>query len=77
VSAAAAAAATRNSAPPHPLSHSYLFGQLLPWCRNRSGFLLVLGSANVDEGLRGYMTKCVAARERSECGRGGRFDDDI
>ena len=23
----------------------------------RSGFLLVLGSANVDEGLRGYLTK--------------------
>ena len=32
--------------------------QLLPWVRGRStGFLLVLGSANVDEGLRGYMTK--------------------
>ena len=25
--------------------------------RGRSGFLLVLGTANVDEGLRGYMTK--------------------
>ena len=36
---------------------SYLFAQLLPWVRGRSGFLLVLGSANVDEGLRGYMTK--------------------
>ena len=36
---------------------AYLFAQLLPWVRNRSGFLLVLGSANVDEGLRGYMTK--------------------
>lgn len=31
--------------------------------RQRSGFLLVLGSANVDEGLRGYYTKydCSAA----------------
>mmetsp|Transcript_3117 Transcript_3117/g.4396 ORF Transcript_3117/g.4396 Transcript_3117/m.4396 type:complete len:737 (+) Transcript_3117:99-2309(+) len=36
---------------------AYLFAQLLPWVRSRSGFLLVLGSANVDEGLRGYMTK--------------------
>ncbi|GBG25937.1 Glutamine-dependent NAD+ synthetase [Hondaea fermentalgiana] len=36
---------------------SYLFGQLLPWVRGNSGFLLVLGSGNVDEGLRGYLTK--------------------
>mmetsp|Transcript_18237 Transcript_18237/g.45194 ORF Transcript_18237/g.45194 Transcript_18237/m.45194 type:complete len:726 (+) Transcript_18237:85-2262(+) len=36
---------------------AYLFAQLVPWTRNRTGFLLVLGSANVDEGLRGYMTK--------------------
>jgi NAD+ synthase (glutamine-hydrolysing) len=36
---------------------SYLFAQLLPWVRGKSGFLLVLGSANVDEGLRGYLTK--------------------
>ena len=36
---------------------AYLFAQLLPWVRGRGGFLLVLGSANVDEGLRGYMTK--------------------
>ena len=36
---------------------SYVFAQLLPWVRNTSGFLLVLGSSNVDEGLRGYMTK--------------------
>eukprot|EP00455_Lapot_gusevi_P003048 TRINITY_DN1125_c0_g1_i2.p1 TRINITY_DN1125_c0_g1~~TRINITY_DN1125_c0_g1_i2.p1 ORF type:complete len:713 (+),score=222.83 TRINITY_DN1125_c0_g1_i2:82-2220(+) len=36
---------------------SYLLAQLLPWVRNRPGFLLVLGSANVDEALRGYMTK--------------------
>jgi NAD+ synthase (glutamine-hydrolysing) len=44
---------------------AYLFAQLLPWVRNSTGgdgkvgngFLLVLGSANVDEGLRGYMTK--------------------
>jgi len=36
---------------------SYLFAQLLPLVRKRKGFLLVLGSANVDEGLRGYMTK--------------------
>lgn len=36
---------------------AYLLAQLLPWIRGKSGFLLVLGSANVDEGLRGYMTK--------------------
>lgn len=40
---------------------SYALGQLLPWYRGLAGgdggFLLVLGSANVDEALRGYMTK--------------------
>ncbi|KAI8982532.1 hypothetical protein BDB01DRAFT_744138 [Pilobolus umbonatus] len=36
---------------------SYLFAQLLPWCRSSKGNLLVLGSANVDESLRGYLTK--------------------
>lgn len=41
----------------------YLLAQLLPWVRGRTGFLLVLGSANVDEALRGYLTKydCSAA----------------
>jgi len=29
---------------------AYLLAQLLPWVRSRSTFLLVLGSANVDEG---------------------------
>lgn len=36
---------------------AYLCAQLFPWVRDRTGFLLVLGSANVDESLRGYMTK--------------------
>lgn len=36
---------------------SYLCAQLFPWLRGNKGFLLVLGSANVDEALRGYMTK--------------------
>ncbi|KAJ8457402.1 hypothetical protein ONZ45_g18326 [Pleurotus djamor] len=36
---------------------AYLFAQLLPWVRGGSGGLLVLGSANVDESLRGYLTK--------------------
>ncbi|KAJ1654434.1 glutamine-dependent NAD(+) synthetase, partial [Dispira simplex] len=36
---------------------AYLFAQLLPWTRSKNGSLLVLGSANVDESLRGYMTK--------------------
>ena len=36
---------------------AYLFAQLMLWAQNRRGGLLVLGSANVDEALRGYMTK--------------------
>ncbi|MYG00388.1 NAD(+) synthase [Candidatus Poribacteria bacterium] len=36
---------------------SYLFAQTLPWVRNRRGTLLVLGTGNVDEALRGYLTK--------------------
>ena len=36
---------------------SYVLAQLLPWVRNREVGLLVLGSANVDESLRGYVTK--------------------
>ncbi|KAI0955406.1 glutamine-dependent NAD(+) synthetase [Taiwanofungus camphoratus] len=36
---------------------AYLFAQLLPFVRGRTGGLLVLGSANVDESLRGYFTK--------------------
>jgi NAD+ synthase (glutamine-hydrolysing) len=39
---------------------SSLLAQLLPWTRGRSGFLLVLGSANVDEALRGYMAPTQA-----------------
>lgn len=42
---------------------AYLCAQLLLWTRGRSGALLVLGSGNVDECLRGYLTKydCSAA----------------
>ena len=36
---------------------SYGLGQLLPTVRGGSGGLLILGSANVDESLRGYLTK--------------------
>ncbi|XP_062140417.1 glutamine-dependent NAD(+) synthetase [Drosophila sulfurigaster albostrigata] len=36
---------------------AYVFAQLMLWVRNRPGGLLVLGSANVDESLRGYLTK--------------------
>ncbi|EEB07530.1 glutamine-dependent NAD synthetase [Schizosaccharomyces japonicus yFS275] len=35
----------------------YLLAQLLPWVRGKAGSLLVLGSSNVDECLRGYLTK--------------------
>ena len=34
---------------------AFLLAQLMPWVRGVSGFLLVLGSANVDECLRGYV----------------------
>eukprot|EP00897_Mesotaenium_endlicherianum_P003817 jgi/Mesen1/3463/ME000194S02601 len=42
---------------------AFLLAQLLPWVRSKPGFLLVLASANVDEALRGYLTKydCSAA----------------
>jgi NAD+ synthase (glutamine-hydrolysing) len=33
---------------------SYMLAQLLPWVRGQSGWLLVLGSANVDEGELPY-----------------------
>ena len=36
---------------------AFLLAQLMPWVRGKSGFLLVLGSGNVDEALRGYLTK--------------------
>lgn len=36
---------------------SYLVAGLLNWSRSRKGYLLVLASANLDEGLMGYMTK--------------------
>ena len=36
---------------------SYFFAQMLPWTRSRQGTLLVLGTGNVDEALRGYLTK--------------------
>ncbi|XP_078271653.1 glutamine-dependent NAD(+) synthetase isoform X2 [Rhinoraja longicauda] len=36
---------------------AYLFAQLSLWTSGKPGGLLVLGSANVDESLRGYLTK--------------------
>lgn len=36
---------------------AYLFAQLMLLVRGRPGGLLVLGSSNVDEALRGYFTK--------------------
>ncbi len=38
---------------------AYMLASLLPWVRSKPGYLLVLGSANVDEGLRGYLTKVM------------------
>ncbi|KAL6280665.1 hypothetical protein ACE6H2_017546 [Prunus campanulata] len=36
---------------------AFMFASLLPWVHNKPGFYLVLGSSNVDEALRGYLTK--------------------
>ncbi|XP_038875302.1 glutamine-dependent NAD(+) synthetase isoform X2 [Benincasa hispida] len=36
---------------------AFMFASLLPWVHSKPGFYLVLGSSNVDEGLRGYLTK--------------------
>jgi NAD+ synthase (glutamine-hydrolysing) len=36
---------------------SYTLSSLMMWRFNREGWLLVLGSSNLDEGLRGYCTK--------------------
>ncbi|XP_055333203.1 glutamine-dependent NAD(+) synthetase-like isoform X2 [Paramacrobiotus metropolitanus] len=36
---------------------AYLFAQLVLWAQGKPGGLLVLGTANVDESLRGYFTK--------------------
>jgi NAD+ synthase (glutamine-hydrolysing) len=36
---------------------AFLLAQLMPWATGKSGFLLVLGSGNDDEALRGYLTK--------------------
>jgi NAD+ synthase (glutamine-hydrolysing) len=36
---------------------AYALGQLIPTARGAAGGLLILGSANVDECLRGYLTK--------------------
>lgn len=36
---------------------SYLLASLVTWTRKRKGFLLVLASGNLDEGITGYLTK--------------------
>lgn len=36
---------------------AFMMASLMPWVHNKSGFYLVLGSSNVDEALRGYLTK--------------------
>ncbi|KAK7399074.1 hypothetical protein VNO78_10249 [Psophocarpus tetragonolobus] len=36
---------------------AFMLASLLPWVHTKPGFYLVLGSSNVDEGLRGYLTK--------------------
>ena len=36
----------------------YILGGFIPQIKNKEGcYLLILGSANLDEGLRGYLTK--------------------
>ncbi|XP_074307630.1 glutamine-dependent NAD(+) synthetase-like [Silene latifolia] len=36
---------------------AFMLASLMPWVHSKSGFYLVLGSSNVDEALRGYLTK--------------------
>lgn len=36
---------------------SYMAGQLLPWSLGKKGFLIILGSGNIEELLTGYITK--------------------
>mmetsp|Transcript_15044 Transcript_15044/g.21873 ORF Transcript_15044/g.21873 Transcript_15044/m.21873 type:complete len:702 (+) Transcript_15044:11-2116(+) len=36
---------------------SYMAGQLIPWMSGKRGFLVVLGSTNLEESLTGYITK--------------------
>ena len=43
---------------------AYLFAQLLPLALGRTGSLLVLGSGNLSEQLRGYLTKYDRSEER-------------
>lgn len=38
---------------------AFMLASLMPWVHSKSGFYLVLGSSNVDEALRGYLTKVV------------------
>jgi NAD+ synthase (glutamine-hydrolysing) len=45
---------------------AFLFAQLMPWVRGRAGFLLVLGSANVDELLRGYLTNPIGGISKTD-----------
>jgi NH3-dependent NAD+ synthetase len=42
----------------------FFMASLMPWSHNKSGFYLVLGSTNVDEGLRGNLTKvgCIQCK---------------
>jgi NAD+ synthase (glutamine-hydrolysing) len=43
------------------MAFGYMLSQLLPWSVERRQGLLVLASANVDEALRGYLTKYDAS----------------
>ncbi len=58
---------------------AFLMAQLTPWVRGRMGFLLVLGSANVDECLRcvglGWIEK--EKKERGGCSHGGHVFDSV
>ncbi|KAG4938619.1 hypothetical protein JHK84_044869 [Glycine max] len=44
---------------------AFMLPSLLPWVHSKPGFYLVLGSSNVDEGLRGYLTKARNDVERT------------
>lgn len=44
---------------------AFMLSSLMPWVQNKPGFFLVLGSSNVDEGLRGYLTKVKKSKSVS------------
>ncbi|KAG5099362.1 hypothetical protein JHK82_044414 [Glycine max] len=56
---------------------AFMLPSLLPWVHSKPGFYLVLGSSNVDEGLRGYLTKTRNDVERTSYYIGAGVGNDV